>query len=226
MKRFTGMFFIAFTTFFFAANVFAATFNVSTSAQFRKALKDTAVNGEDDTIILDAGTYKTTDDGLGTFNFSDTEGHDLTIKAKDGLTANDVILDGASTYQVLNLTNTSNVTYTIEKLSVINGKISNPANNTKGGGIYSANDILLNNCNISNNNSSDNDGGGIYGAENISVKDSIISGNTAQNKGGGIHGEGSVTVTNSTISGNMATPYGGGVYALGNLLMVAVFLGM
>lgn len=82
--------------------VLAQTFNVSTTAQLRTALENATVNGEDDVIILEAGTYKTTDDGLGTFKFSDTEAHNLTIKAKDGLTANDVILDGANTHQVIN----------------------------------------------------------------------------------------------------------------------------
>jgi len=66
--------------------LYAQTFNVSNVAEFRQALEDVALNGESDTIVLDKGVYKTTEDGLGTFEFNDEEEQNLTIRAKDGLT--------------------------------------------------------------------------------------------------------------------------------------------
>lgn len=197
-------------SFLFAANVFAATFNVSTTAQFRKALEDAAVNGEDDTIILEAGTYKTTDDSLGTFKFSDTEAHNLTIKAKDGLTATDVILDGATTHQVFNLTNTNDATYTIERITIQNGKTSGA---TTGGGIYSGNSLNITNCSITNNTSTGN-GGGVYvygDTVNVTVTNSTISNNTAGTYGGGIYCYKTITLSNSTVSNNTSVSAGGGI---------------
>ena len=38
----------------------AATFNVATTPELRTALDTAATNGEDDTIVLADGTYKTT----------------------------------------------------------------------------------------------------------------------------------------------------------------------
>ncbi len=40
----------------------SATFNVSTTPELRTALETAATNGEDDTITLADGTYKTIDD--------------------------------------------------------------------------------------------------------------------------------------------------------------------
>ena len=57
-----------------------ATFNVSTTPEFRTALETSATNGEDDTIILADGTYKTTDDGKGTFIYLSNESNSLTLQ--------------------------------------------------------------------------------------------------------------------------------------------------
>ena len=77
----------------------AETFNVSTTQEFRQALQDAATNGQADTIILANGTYKTTDDGGGTFTFFDNENYDLTIQ---GSLPENVVLSGDNTHQVLN----------------------------------------------------------------------------------------------------------------------------
>ncbi|OGL55540.1 MAG: hypothetical protein A3C43_05785 [Candidatus Schekmanbacteria bacterium RIFCSPHIGHO2_02_FULL_38_11] len=216
----------------FISNSFAATFNVKNISEFRQALENAAVNGEDDTIILDAGTYKTTDDGIGTFKFSDTEAYNLTIKAKDGLTYNYVILDGGNIHQVLNYINTKAATFTIDSITVKNGK----ASGYRSGGIYSggySSSITVTNSTISGNSGgsgiysggdgsvtvtnsiiSENSGGsGIYGGNSVTITNSTISGNTNNGdksyngKGGGIYSGGGVTVTNSIISGNTVQDY-------------------
>ena len=45
----------------FSQTAFSATFNVANTPEFREALKFAPTNGEDDTIILADGIYKTSD---------------------------------------------------------------------------------------------------------------------------------------------------------------------
>ena len=72
--------FLALSTILLSGTALAHTFNVSTTQELRVALQDAAVNGQSDTIILANATYKTTDDGGGTFTFLDNENYDLTIQ--------------------------------------------------------------------------------------------------------------------------------------------------
>ena len=57
-----------------SAVAIADTFNVSTAAQFQAALNEAAVNGQDDTIILAAGTYSTAGNLSFTYTREETEG--------------------------------------------------------------------------------------------------------------------------------------------------------
>ena len=66
MRRFRILLFTSMVI-FFATNLLAQTFNVSTTPKLRMVLSNAAANGEDDTIVLSDGVYKTTDDGQGTF---------------------------------------------------------------------------------------------------------------------------------------------------------------
>lgn len=209
----TALFFLSLSFLSFCGYSSAATFNVSTTSEFRQALLDAAGNGENDTIILNAGTYKTTDDGQGTFMFSDSEAHNLTIKAKDGLTRDDVILDGDNTDQVLNFSNTeTDSVCTVDSITVQNGDYeSNVLGGGKaGGGIGSSNKIIITNTTISNNVA--NHGGGICANRGGSVMNSTVSNNIAygpRSHGGGIYSSGDVTITitNSVISNNLATSF-------------------
>jgi len=187
---------------------FAETFNVSTTQELRQALQDAATNGQDDVIILADGTYKTTDDGGGTFTFLDNEDHELTIR---GSSADNVILSGDDTDQVLNLiVINSEITIHLVKISVQNGKSEND-----GGGIFSEENLAIENCKISGNT-----GGGFSSSGATTITDSTISGNTgsgfssssgtttitnstiSRNTGDGFSSSGATTITDSTISGN------------------------
>ena len=132
---------------------FAQTFNVSSTQGLRQALQDAASNGEGDTIVLADGTYKTTDDAGGTFTFLDNENYDLTIQ---GSSPEKVILSGDYTDQVMNF-NVINFERTIYiiNLSVINGQ-----SEERGGGIYSTEDLNIENVTISNDNVSNWGSGG------------------------------------------------------------------
>ncbi|MBI5376937.1 MAG: hypothetical protein HZA77_16005 [Candidatus Schekmanbacteria bacterium] len=217
---------------FFCGYTSAATFNVSTTSQFRQALLSAAGNKADDAIILDAGTYRTTDDGFGTFKFTDTEARNITIKARDGLTCNDVILDGDNTHQVFNYVNSKNAVLTIDRITVKNGSADNYGSG--GGirigdknGIYRGSLVVINSA--ITGNSAFGSGGGICGGS-VTVTNSIISANTAGGHGGGIFG-GNVTITNSIIYGNSANNFdyssiyipgaGGGIYSSGNVTVTS-----
>ena len=148
---------------FFSVNGFAATFKVTNTTEFRKALKKASGNGQDDTIILNAGVYKTTDDGLGTFVFSDFELYDLTVKAKDGLTSNDVILDGGNADAVIKFKNPQGITHTVtlERVSIINGK---------SGGVDCDYNLTVTGSTISNNG----EGEGLSSRGGKAVTNSIV----------------------------------------------------
>ena len=200
--------------------VFSSTFNVTTTQEFRAALTNSAGNGESDTINLAAGTYKTTDDGLGTFSFLDNEDFDLTI---EGVDADTTILSGDDQDRVLSLNVVgSDVTVTIKKLSVSEGfKRTFP--NAAGGGIYSQENILLIGCNLKNNEA--HEGGGLYITSNkkVTIENSIFENNKGD-FGGALYqrsgGVGHAVVKDSRFIANHGNNYGGAFYLAGNALII------
>ena len=183
--------------------------NVSNVTAFRQALEDASANGENDTIILTKGVYNTTSDGLGTFKFNDNEEFNLTIKAEEGLTYKDVILDGNNSSQVFNFNNTQKSTLILKKISIING------NN----GVFSTKNIKIEDSNISNHKSR-----GMYSLGSITVLNSIISNNNSDDclseeqkncSGAGFYSVGSTTIIDSNIFNNITNMNGGGFYSRG-----------
>lgn len=148
----------------------AQTFNVSNTMQFRQALESSALNGENDIIVLSSGIYKTTDDGLGAFKFSDTQENNLTIKPVDGET---VVLDGANVHQVLNLTSTKNSTFFLKNISILNGTTQDDY-----AGIYTSKNLELTQCILENHKGNK---GAVY-AYDLKVIDSNISNTQFQSK--------------------------------------------
>jgi len=177
--------------------------NVSTVTEFRQALEDASANGENDKIVLSAGTYKTTEDGLGTFEFNDNEEFDLTIESAEGLSRDDVLLNGDHSTQVFNFNNTQDSTLIFRGISIVDGNST-----TNGGGVYTNHNIKIENCDITNNNSNGN-GGGFYSQTTAIISNSIISENHANNSGGGFDSYGMTTITNSIVSNNSSYDNGG-----------------
>ena len=104
-----------------------ATFNVSTTAEFRQALLDAARNGQDDTIILSDGAYGINDDGGGAFDIglpSRNDNMDLEIIGQ-GL---NTILSGENSDGILELGGLNDISF--KNLSFID----TPQNNS--GAIY------------------------------------------------------------------------------------------
>ena len=158
---------------------FAADFNVATTQEFRAALSNSAANGESDTINLAAGTYKTTDDGLGTFSFLDNEDFDLTLQ---GVSADTTILSGDNQSRVLNF----NVVGSNASIVVKNIKISDGVTTENGGGIYSEESITLQDCKLFNNRAES--GGGLWVARFTNpaslIEGSVFKDNIATTQGG------------------------------------------
>jgi len=167
--------------------LFAQTFNVSTTAELRQALVDAASNGQDDTILIADGTYKTTDDGLGGFEYVGSENNALIIQGSDAL---NVILDGDYSNRVLS----AKIIGFDNNIIVSNVTIQNGNYLYYGSGLYSDLNILVEHCVFKDNsgyalagtytlsskltikNSSFlGSGNAIYGT-NISIYDSVIGG--------------------------------------------------
>ena len=188
---------------------FAADFNVATTQEFRAALSNSAANGESDTINLAAGTYKTSDDGLGTFTFLDNEGKDLWIRGAD---QSSTILSGNGLNSVLEFNVLGHDSLiTLDDLSVTNGAVD--PNSATPGGILSRENLTINRSTISFNEGNTGGGVGIIGRVTLNVNESTLSHNKVNGSGGAIHSGLSthINLKNSTINQNEASFYGGGI---------------
>ena len=182
MKKISYLLIVIFIS-WFSVLTNAATLNVSTTPELREALTTAATNGEDDTIILEGGTYKTTDDGEGSFVYFSNEINSLTLK---GIDEEDVTLSGDLTHSIVSFTSTKDASIVLNKISFINGY-----NKESGGAVFSGLSIGVLNCNFENN-VSDSFGGAL----------ALSHQNNA-----------AITITNSTFSGNFAYSNGGGIFA-------------
>ena len=129
-----------------------------------------------------------------------------------GFGANTTIIDGVSAGRVISIPNTSS-TVTLSNVTIRNGLVGGAV--ARGGGIYNAGTLTINNCNIATNHvkaSGGSWGAGIYNAGSLIVNNSTVSENKAGpiSGGGGIYSTGALTINNSTIAGNSAN-LGGGI---------------
>jgi len=164
------------TTLLLTTGLMAQTFNVSTAQEFSDALNSAANNTEEDTIILEAGTYLA-DDYI-QFQYITKDHSNLTIKAAAGLSKSDVIIDGNQKSRVLALIDEdieNGVSqlglYTIENVTITNGK-----SGTVGGGIKSSYPLLLNSVDVTHNYAKIG-GGGIWLQGAFELKDCNVSDN-------------------------------------------------
>jgi len=202
--------------------LFAQTFNVASTPELRTALETAATNGEDDTIVLADGTYKTTDDGAGTFIYFSNEANKLTLV---GSSSENVILSGDNVAQILNHQSTENAPMTLEKLSFVDG--NNTATSRPdgyGGGVYTDYSIEVIDCNFTNNSAygyGGRGGGGFYAFATI-VTNSTFTNNSADGGGGFSAGKPTI-VTNSKFINNSAGGDGGGFYAFATIVTNSTF---
>ena len=217
------------TTLLLTTGLLAQTFNVSTTPEFRTALLSATQNGEDDTIVLANGTYTTTDDGLGTFEYLDNEVYDLTLI---GSGSENVILDGAEQHRIFRHDSIEGAKLHLEKLTFVHG--GSPINDVDNGGGLFANKAALTivDCNFSNNQAVN--GGGFFtpygNYADVKISNTVFENNRARKSnyasgsglGGGFYANGSVDINNSSFISNSAgmvdfyAGSGAGFYAIGS----------
>lgn len=213
----------------FTTSLLAKTYNVSNIDEFRVVLDKVLDSNSSDEIVLQKGYYKTTKDNNGSFGGKVEYSKNITIRAKDGLSYKDVVLNGGGESSVLFFEAPKKSSLKIKNISIINGNSAE----SYGGGIYFNRELIIDSCKISNNisensgagiygrivnitnsliynNISVNNGGGVYARE-IYVKDSMIRDNISNNNGAGIYSK-VVKVENSTIKDNISDSSGGGIY--------------
>ena len=186
--------------------VFSSTFNVTTTQEFRSALANSAGNGESDTINLAAGTYKTSDDGLGTFTFLDNEDFDLTI---EGISADATIVSGDNQNGVLSF----NVVGFQILVEIKNLSISEGLDTSSTGGVYSKEHITLQSCIVNNNEGYRGGGLNLQDNASLTIENSVFRSNLAGYSGGAIRiAYGEALIKNTTFISNHANYYGGAIY--------------
>ncbi len=198
----------------FTLSSFANTFCVNTATELETALARAANNGENDEIRIVQGTY------VGNFVYSGSENSNLIIKGGYGkncssrvIEPSNTVLDGNGMGATLVLTVEQVVYWSVDGITVQNGKASNAHGGfymrTSGGAVTVSNSIIERNTTI-------NDGGGVYVKSGVvTFTNNTITNNTASSDGGGAYIEtpyyGVVTFTNNIISGNTSF-FCGGVY--------------
>lgn len=219
--------------------------NVANNRELREALEGASLNGMNDVILLSKGIYNTTADNLGTFIFNDNESFTLTIKAKKGLSSNEVVISGTDSKnsfvgtQVFNLKNASVGDFIIEGVSISDGKFSlsgagiysnqnvkiinsriyNNISTGDGGGVYSLKSLNIENTELFSNISTTMNGGGLY-AKHIIIKNSEVHGNISSiNKGGGFYSENTAVITRSIFRNNESGDLGGGFFCNGDTIL-------
>lgn len=154
--------------FCFCVYVQGAIFNVSNTKELRDALSIANSTDTNDTIYLSEGTYKTTEDSLGTFNVKNA----ILIGSKTG----DTILDGDDTYTVVYAENSI-----LQNLVITNGK---------GGSLYRASGIdgenytIINSKIIHNHNKYGSWGAGVHSHNKVNVINSLFYDNSGSLWGG------------------------------------------
>ena len=149
---------------------FAATFNVTTTEEFRTALATAESNEEEDSIILASGIYNIDDDSNGTFEYSDEKNFDLLIQAQEATTYGDIIISGNDTNQVFNLISHKDSNITIKGITISNGSKLY----SQGAAIYSDSNLVIEDSKINNNYGQY---GAIYAGSTLSIKNTIFNEN-------------------------------------------------
>lgn len=147
--------------FYLSTGLQAATFNVTTPAEFQTALTTAQANSQNDTINVLAGTYN-----IGsTLTYDTTEDFDLTLV---GAGASTTLLDGGKSVQIMNLTGTGSGDISISGLTLQNGR--NGSVGGLGGALFANNGangaITIDRCIVTNSTSVKNTGGAWIGGVN------------------------------------------------------------
>jgi len=188
-------------------NVEAATFNVSTPAEFQAALDTAKSNGQDDTINVAAGTYNITTRIIS----QSFENFSLTIQ---GAGSGSTILDGGNSVAILYIYSVGQVF--IKDIAFRNGNTA-----SSGGGLsYFASAGTVENCEFTGNSGGAGGGGAYVSASDgtITLNKNTFTNNTTTGYAGGLYatsGTGTIAITGNEFTGNTVSSSGysgGGAY--------------
>jgi len=208
---------------FSATDVLAERFVVNNVSEFQTVLTTAAINSEDDTINVTAGTYIITT----TLTYDTGESFSLLIV---GAGAGSTILDGGNSTQILNLhTTLDGADLEIRALTFQNGNNSDTV--AVGGGasfVADEGNILISDCSFIGNMSSQNAGGLFTATGNGSINMThctFEANNAGEDAGGGyiyIDGNGEAIINGNTFRDNITgtapspvNPDGGGMMLYG-----------
>jgi uncharacterized repeat protein (TIGR01451 family) len=212
----------------------AATFNVTTPAEFQTALTTAQANGEPDTINVAAGTYSVVSNGTLTYTAVATENFGLTI---DGVDSDTRILTGAMVVPILRIDTTAvindgGVSIEVRNMTFQSGNAVGTPDDGGALAILTAESLQPNEfatlISVTGSefylNRADGDGGAIYirghAVEGIYLSDLTVNENQAGGDGGGAYVAGGQFTTPVSLSdidffSNLAAGNGGGLLAGG-----------
>lgn len=162
-----------------------------------------AMYGDNDTIVLPAGTYTMAIVGKGEDDNA-TGDYDINIHVNIvGAGASVTTIDGANLSRVFHVTGP--YTVSISGLTITGGSDT-------GGGIYNGGGTVTVTDSAITGNTSTFFGGGVRNESGVfNLVSSTLSSNTAVGGGGVLNAEGAVlNITNSTLSANQTSSYAGG----------------
>lgn len=136
-----------------------------------------------------------------------------------------IIIDGASSVQVLQYYSGGNGTLNLNNLTIADGSV----NSGYGAGIDNLSNLIITNCTFTSNSATGTGiGGAIYSQANLRITGSTFANNSAGIAGGAIDvNQGIATIINSTFYENSAGATGGGAIANGEEVFItnATFVG-
>jgi len=201
MKR--ALFVILACSAFFAAPLFAATIEVTSTANsgagtLRQAFADAEANGPGgDTILF----------------HNDLAGQTIALTQSITIASGVVTVNGGTVSSGVTITGSNSVTiFRVEvgaELSVFQVNLSQGVDVAGSGALTNQGSTSLNRCNVSGH--SGTFGGAINSTGTLSLTSCNLSGNNATQPGGAIYSTGTTTITHCTIAGNSASTVGGGL---------------
>lgn len=168
------------------------------------AIMTANMNGETNTITLEAGTYRLTEvenmtDGPnGLPSITST----LTIMGVESATTETVIdREAAVPFRIFHVAQDG--TLTLEKLVLRGGDVPNDA----GGGLFNRGVVTLTDSTVVGNRAQA--AGGLFNHGTMTIINSTVAGNSGLERVGGLLNRGRLTLRTSTVADNAARRYGG-----------------
>lgn len=208
----------------------AATFNPTSAPEIQSALISAATNGQDDVIVIPAGTFTTEDNGNSSFDYNSTENNSLTIQgAGAGATILKQETPAGSLLEIYNSTTPAG--FTLSGVTIEGAGSDGLANAAGNGAVVNIQDCAFVNNNrnlflvggsVTANISGNSINGGVYGLyQSFSDANLTVSNNTFENMAGNGSAlyisniQSSINITGNTFNNNQSDTFGGALDMVG-----------